>query len=487
MNLRPRVIINVAVLVLATSAVAARLPGSTSPAWTRRSPPGDDFFAYANGAWLKSHRDPAPTAASWGTGAIARRAHRASAPPSSSPRRPRRSAPAGSDARKIGDYYASFMDEAGIEQKGLAPLAAGARSASPPSPTPTAWRARSARTLRADVDVLNNTNFDTDNLFGLWVAQDLDDPTRYAPFLLQGGLGLPDRDYYLDASPRMAEIRAKYQAHIAAMLDARRHRRRRRRRRRASSSSRGSIAAGARAARRHRGRRRRATTTGRAPTSRQGAAGSTGTPSSPPPGSTSRQSFVVWQPAAVTGIAALVASRAARDLEGLPDVPRHRARRARSCPRRSSTRASPSTARRSTARRSCASAGSAPSTPPTTRSARRSASSTSRSYFPPAEKARAEEMVRNMLAAFAHAHRRARLDGAGDQGARPRPSSPRSRSASAIPTSGATTRRSRSCAATRSATPSAPTLFEYQRNLAQARPAGRSRRVGDERRSWSTR
>ncbi|HEX2689574.1 MAG TPA: M13 family metallopeptidase, partial [Kofleriaceae bacterium] len=63
-----------------------------------------------------------------------------------------------------------------------------------------------------------NGNYDTDNLFGLWVAQDLSDPTHYSPFLLQGGLGLPDRDYYLDPSPRMAEIRDKYRAHIAAML-----------------------------------------------------------------------------------------------------------------------------------------------------------------------------------------------------------------------------------------------------------------------------
>src|SRR5262249_24514310 len=61
-------------------------------------------------------------------------------------------------------------------------------------------------------------NFDTENLFGLWVAQDLSEPTRYAAFLVQGGLGLPDRDYYLDPSPRMAQIRDKYRAHIVAMF-----------------------------------------------------------------------------------------------------------------------------------------------------------------------------------------------------------------------------------------------------------------------------
>ena len=50
------------------------------------------------------------------------------------------------------------------------------------------------------------------------MAQDLDDPAHYSPFLLQGGLAMPDRDYYLNPSPKMAEIRGQYQAHIAAVL-----------------------------------------------------------------------------------------------------------------------------------------------------------------------------------------------------------------------------------------------------------------------------
>jgi predicted metalloendopeptidase len=73
-------------------------------------------------------------------------------------------------------------------------------------------------TLRADVDVLNNTNLHTENLFGLWVAQDLSDPSKYAAFLLQGGLVMPDRDYYLNPSPKMADIRTRYQSHIEGVL-----------------------------------------------------------------------------------------------------------------------------------------------------------------------------------------------------------------------------------------------------------------------------
>ena len=127
------------------------------------------------------------------------------------------SAPPGSEGRKIGDYYASFMDAARIEHLGLKPLESGLKSIDAIHDQAALARALGA-TLRADVDILNSTNLHTPNLFGLWVAQDLDDPTRYSPFLVQGGLGMPDRDYYLNPSEKMADIRSKYQAYIAAVL-----------------------------------------------------------------------------------------------------------------------------------------------------------------------------------------------------------------------------------------------------------------------------
>jgi predicted metalloendopeptidase len=181
----------------------------------RSALPGDDFFAHANGGWLKTTEIP-PDRASYGVGSalieltskrtaeLIQQAERAEPP-------------AGSEARKIGDYYASFMDEKGIEAKGLRPLQPTLDRIAAVADRAALARALGA-TLRADVDALNATNFYTDNLFGLWVAQDLGDPTRYVPFLLQGGLDMPDRAYYVDPSPRMAEIRGKCQAHIAAML-----------------------------------------------------------------------------------------------------------------------------------------------------------------------------------------------------------------------------------------------------------------------------
>jgi predicted metalloendopeptidase len=176
--------------------------------------PGNDFYAYANGGWIKSHDIP-PDRSSYGTGAIveeltAKRTVDLIAEAA-------KAAAAGSEAAKVGDYYASYLDEAAIAAAGTAPLAPELARIAAIADRKALAQAIGA-SLRTDVDVLNNTNYDTENLFGLWIAQDLSDPTRYAVFVLQGGLGLPDRDYYLDPSPRMVEIREKYRAHIAAML-----------------------------------------------------------------------------------------------------------------------------------------------------------------------------------------------------------------------------------------------------------------------------
>src|SRR5205814_2061390 len=58
----------------------------------------------------------------------------------------------------------------------------------------------------------------SDHIFGLWVCQGFHDSKHNLPHLWQGGLGMPERDSYLDPSPKMAELRTQYQAHIAAIL-----------------------------------------------------------------------------------------------------------------------------------------------------------------------------------------------------------------------------------------------------------------------------
>jgi endothelin-converting enzyme/putative endopeptidase len=123
----------------------------------------------------------------------------------------------GTEKRKIADLYASYMDTATIEARGLTPLKPHLDSIAAIK-TPAELAFCLGETLRADTDALNNTNFHTANLFGLWVAPGFKDPDHYTPYLMQGGLVLPSRDYYISGSPRMKDIRDKYKAHIAAML-----------------------------------------------------------------------------------------------------------------------------------------------------------------------------------------------------------------------------------------------------------------------------
>jgi putative endopeptidase len=177
--------------------------------------PGDDFFDYANGSWYKGADIP-PDRSSIGVGyEVQQRAEKRNAELVRAAAAA--NAPAGTPQRLIADYYNSYMDTAGIEARGLEPLRPQlAEIAGIASQTDLA-RALGRR-LRADVDPLNNTNFFTENLFGLWVSQSLDDPSRTVPYLLQGGLGMPDREYYLSKDAHMASVRTAYRAYVADLL-----------------------------------------------------------------------------------------------------------------------------------------------------------------------------------------------------------------------------------------------------------------------------
>jgi putative endopeptidase len=177
--------------------------------------PGDDCFRYAVGAWVDHTEIPADRSSLSAFSVLAETAAKRTRGIIEDSAKAE--APAGSEARKIGDYFASFMDEAKIEALGAAPLKPElSRIAAIKTRTDLA-RVLGAG-LRADVDALNATDFYTDRFLGLWVAEDLDDTSTYRPYLMQGGLGMPDREYYLGDSPRYAELRTKYQAHIAEML-----------------------------------------------------------------------------------------------------------------------------------------------------------------------------------------------------------------------------------------------------------------------------
>jgi putative endopeptidase len=166
----------------------------------------DDFYDHVNGKWMKTAEIPADKS-SWGSfaklqddtmpqlrglieAAVAKHAK------------------AGSDDQRIADYYASFMDEAKLEQLGTSPLnaeMAKIAAIKDKSELPGVF----ARMSKLGV----NTPYD----FG--IHQDNKDSTKYVADISQGGLGMPDRDYYLKADDaKLSDTRAKYMAHVEKML-----------------------------------------------------------------------------------------------------------------------------------------------------------------------------------------------------------------------------------------------------------------------------
>jgi putative endopeptidase len=177
--------------------------------------PGDSFDRYANEGWRTRTEMPADRTRIGSFVGVADMvdARNVDIIAGAAARNP---AP-GSDERKIADYYAAYLDVAAIDQRGLAPLQPVLQRIAAVSSRRDLSAALGA-SLRADVDPLNATNFWTENLFGLFVTQGLQDPSRTMPYLLQGGLGMPERDYYLSDDADMVRIRTAYRGYIAAML-----------------------------------------------------------------------------------------------------------------------------------------------------------------------------------------------------------------------------------------------------------------------------
>lgn len=203
----------VAILAFAFSLAGAQVAHDVNTQDMDRSvKPGDDFYRFANGGWLKTVAVPAGRA-NYGTSAmliektgeqVQNLIQEAAAA----------RAPKGSVTQKVGDYYAAFMDEKGIEAKGLTPLADELAAISAIS-NRASLSAYLGTTLNIEVDGLTSN---ADHIFGVWVNQGFEDSEHCVFHLLQGGLGMPDRDDYIDSSPKMAGLRTQYQAHIAAIL-----------------------------------------------------------------------------------------------------------------------------------------------------------------------------------------------------------------------------------------------------------------------------
>jgi endothelin-converting enzyme/putative endopeptidase len=177
--------------------------------------PGDNFYLYANGGFIARTKLPADRASIGVFSVLSDQSFKQTA--SIIEDAAKANAPAGSNERKIADLYRSYMNEAAIESHGLSALKPHLAEIAAIH-TPRELAHALGLTIRADVDALNNTNFHTANIFGLWVAPSFNDPDHYAPYLLQGGIELPNRDYYLADTDSMKEVRAKYKTHVAAMF-----------------------------------------------------------------------------------------------------------------------------------------------------------------------------------------------------------------------------------------------------------------------------
>ena len=194
---------------------AALVSGIDLAGMDRTVKPGADFWNYANGTWLRTTEIPADRSATGG-GLEAQEEtdrnmqqlidgilHGHPAP--------------NSDEARIANYYNAFLNTQAIDAAGMTPAQADlARFAAIQS------RSDLSRVLgeqiRADTDPLNATNFFTENLFGIFVTQGLATPGEVLPYIMQGGIGLPEREYYF--SDQFKPQREAYRAYMERTFKA---------------------------------------------------------------------------------------------------------------------------------------------------------------------------------------------------------------------------------------------------------------------------
>ena len=197
-------------LTLALS--CALTPGTNSSAQTPQ--PGEDFFSYANDAWLQATQIP-DGEPRWGArseiNALTRQQLDKLVDDTAS-------APVGSDARKVASFRAAYLDETGIEAKGVTPLAPMMKRIDAISDAMALTRFLGSE-LPADVDPLNLGIYDSAHLLGLSVEPGLHGEANNVAFLLQGGLGLGDRDLYSSTAPDSQTLRTRYEHYIGRLLE----------------------------------------------------------------------------------------------------------------------------------------------------------------------------------------------------------------------------------------------------------------------------
>ena len=167
--------------------------------------PTKDFFAWANGGWLKANSIPA-SESSWGIGQVLQEDIYAKMRKVSEDAA-KTSAAKGSNEQKIGDFWTMGMDSAAIEKQGIEPL------------KPELDKIAAIKDINGVLDVAAELQTNAVSaMFAASVNQDEKNSSQYFFYLWQGGLGLPDRDYYFNTDARNANIRVEYKKHLANMF-----------------------------------------------------------------------------------------------------------------------------------------------------------------------------------------------------------------------------------------------------------------------------
>jgi len=169
----------------------------------RTASPCDDFFQFADGGWVKSHPIPAayPT---WGTFNKLRQDNETALRKILDQAAADKNAAAGSNWQKIGDFYASCMDESAVETAGLKPLLPELRRISDIHDTAS---------LQAEIAHLQNQGVRA--VFRFSSEQDFKNSALVIAAARQGGLGMPNRDYYTKEDEKSEKLRAAYLQHVA--------------------------------------------------------------------------------------------------------------------------------------------------------------------------------------------------------------------------------------------------------------------------------
>ncbi len=197
-----------------TSITAGTNAGIDPAAMDKSVKAGDDFYNFANGGWMKTTEIPADRSSIGGFYIADQKTEKQLGELIADIAKS--DAAADSEKGKIRNLYSAFLNVAAIDKAGLAPARADLDRIAATADLKGLSRVLGEQ-IRADVDPLNSTNFQTDNLFGVFVTQALAGG-EVVPYLLQGGLGMPEREYYLSADTKMAELRGKYRAYIAQLL-----------------------------------------------------------------------------------------------------------------------------------------------------------------------------------------------------------------------------------------------------------------------------